>query len=282
MRKIACLILLLVAGVASAQGVVAPPAQAVVRIPSHGGSGTAIATGPGWTLVLSCAHMFEGSDRNKPIVVELASHVTPGERRKVGTRVLAVGRTEINDVSVFLVNVGPVSYVSPVAPPGHRPDPDCWSAGFDELKFPAHCRPAKIVGAHDANSYLTDARPWHGRSGGALIEKKTGYVVGVVSGYSMSPQEAAMAMRNPKYMRPQAAEYAQNAHGSYASLSAIHDILVQAGVEEPGARRAPQADPFGPQQKRIQQGPQDCPGGNCPPPGRQNQQFAPQGFAPRH
>ena len=84
-------------------------------MPSHGGSGTVIATGDGWTLILSCAHCFEGADRVKPLKLDVP-HSAPGEPRKVGTRVLAVGRSAEVDLALIQLNAGPVPYVTPVAP----------------------------------------------------------------------------------------------------------------------------------------------------------------------
>lgn len=196
--------------------------DAVVRLPSHGGSGTIIGTGEGWTLILSCGHCFNGDGRNKAISVEMAHpsptgpvvdrHKTSLPEQKVGVNLLAVDRSL--DLSLIRVNVGPVPYVSPVAPVGYQTDPDCWSCGFDEMSFPLHARPAKIVRIVGTRTE-TDARPWHGRSGGGLIEKKGGYLVGVCSAYS-----------GPKNH----AEYMRGETGIYVSLPAIHKFLRQAGV----------------------------------------------------
>lgn len=234
-----------------AAGAFGGPADAVVLLKSHGGSGTAIATGEGWTLILSCAHCFEGASRNKPIQVAMP-HPAPRPAKRVGLQVMAVGRTESVDLSLIKLNAGPVPYVSPVAPLTCKPK-ECWSIGFDELAMPAQCRPAKIVRL-EGTRYLTDARPWHGRSGGALIDKQSGGLVGVVSAYT-----------GPKNH----AEYHPGANGVYVSLPAIHQFLVKAGVMQStqplpdldGADPSPQfrrADPFG--------GP--CPGGVCPIPYR--------------
>jgi hypothetical protein len=230
---------------AGAAAVHAGPADAVVRLKSHGGSGTAIATGEGWTLILSCAHCFEGPDRTRPIVLDMP-HNAPGLHKKVGVRVLQVGRTETVDLSLIKLNAGPVPYVTPISPLANHPR-ECWSVGYDELKIPAKCRPARIVGQEGSRT-LTDARPWHGRSGGPLIDKETGFLVGVCSAYT-GPSDGV--------------EYRRGEHGIYVSLPAIHAFLVKAGVMRPSAGDA--EDPFAPELRRPR--PFPCPGGSCPIPG---------------
>jgi hypothetical protein len=212
----------------------AGPTDAVARLISHGGSGTAIATGNGWTLILSCAHCFEGRDRQKPLRVNMP-HPAPGEPKKVGLQVLAVGQTADLDLSLVKLNFGPVPYVTPVAPATSKPR-ECWSVGFDEMRIPPQCRPAKIL-RQEGNRYITDSRPWHGRSGGALIDKQSGYLVGVVSAYTGPSNHQ---------------EYDPRGNGIYVSLSAIHRFLANAGVGPRPAPDMPDAggDPFGEQYRR--------------------------------
>lgn len=198
----------------------ADPSDATVRLISHGGSGTIIATGEGWTLILSCAHCFQGQNRNKPVEVHMR-HPAPGQRQKVGVTVLAVSGVQ-DDVSLLRMNVGPVPFVSPVAPIGYAPDGDCWSAGFDAMRMPVHCKPAKIV-SQQGPVYLTDARPNHGRSGGSLIEKRSGYLVGVVSAYS-GPQRNSQS---------DAGDYVPGHHGIYASLTTIQRFLSRVDPSQP-------------------------------------------------
>jgi hypothetical protein len=264
MKKLACLMLFCFAA-----GVSADPGDSVVRIPSHGGSGTVIATGPGWTLVLSCAHCFEGKDRNVPIVIDM-KHPAAGGAQKVGVKLKAVGHTEVNDLSLIELNFGPVPYVTPVGPVGYSTDGcDCWSIGFDEMAFPVHVRPAKILGPWGADSAKTDTSPWHGRSGGALIEKKTGYLMGVVSAYTGErladkkrfPKDTPLDTRLAKH------EYQRGYNGVYVSLPSIHRFLVKAGVmaRQPLLEVQPQI------QFQFQSSPSPspfggCPGGNCPTP----------------
>lgn len=153
--------------------------DSVVMIPSHGGSGSVIATGQGWTLILSCGHMFEDKkDLLHPITLEMPVPIN-GSPQKVGVRVVRVDLD--SDLSLIQLNYGPVTYVSPVAPAGFSPGL-CLSVGYDDMKKPGTWRPAEIV--YSTTKYtFTKQRPWHGRSGGGLLDQRTGYLVGVVSGY---------------------------------------------------------------------------------------------------
>lgn len=155
---------------------------AVVRLPSHGCSGTVIATSAGQSLILSCAHAFQGSDRNKPLAVD-APCPAPGAAQKVGVQLLAVDHQA--DLSLIRLNAGPLPYVAPVAPSGARPAV-CWSVGYDEMKLPPTMRVVRIKG-YEGSRTLTYERPWHGRSGGGLFAQQSGYLVGVVSGYTGPP-----------------------------------------------------------------------------------------------
>jgi hypothetical protein len=150
----------------------------VVRLRSHGASATVIHTEPGRTFLLGCAHAFEGRDRFKAILVD-------GPAAPCGAaRVVAVDFGL--DLSLVEVKAGPVSAVAPVAGPGYRPGPNLLSAGFDEMKTPATVRAAHIIRVdHDVT--WTREPPWHGRSGGALIDAESGQLLGVVSGYVSYP-----------------------------------------------------------------------------------------------
>lgn len=170
----ALLLLLLLASPAFAD-----PKGAIVRIPSHGGSGTVIATGPGWSLILSAAHCFEGSARTKPIALDV---IMPSAAvGRVGIQLL--GTDKAADVALVRLNYGPLPHISPVAPSGFQPGP-CLSGGFDDMKFPGEYRLANIIERSPDGYYYTREAPWHGRSGGGLIDARTGYLVGVCSGYT--------------------------------------------------------------------------------------------------
>ena len=205
------------------------PSDAVVRLTSHGGSGTVIATGEGWSLILTCYHCFNGGSRSKAVAIDMP-HPAPGEAKKVGVKVIALGSMD-NDLALLQLNAGPLPYVSPVAPVGFKPR-DCWSCGYDEMKTPAKVRPATVV-ATWGGTYKTDTRPWHGRSGGGLIDKEKGYLVGVCSAYT-GPSNRAEVMRGE--------------NGIYVSLPAIQRFLAKAKVMKgdtiPDERPEPKFSPF--------------------------------------
>src|SRR6516165_3866838 len=165
----------------SASAQAAPP-DAVVRIPSHEASGTVIQTGPGKTLILSCAYAFEGRQRTAPIMLDVP-HPAPGPARRVGIKLVKVDYNL--DLSVIELSDGPLPYVCPVAPADHVASTRCLSVGFDEMRLPSTRRPAALLGSSGTTTY-TKERPWHGRSGGALIDPNGGYLIGVVQGYEVT------------------------------------------------------------------------------------------------
>jgi len=153
---------------------------AVVRIKSHGASATVIETSQGRSLLLGCGHAYMGEIRAKPMTVDVQSPNTDGTPKKAAIRLLAVDYQA--DLSLVELGDGPLAYVAPVAPAGHQPRLAI-SAGYDDMTWPATVRLATILrtGARDT---MTRERPWHGRSGGGLIDAETGYLIGVVSGYT--------------------------------------------------------------------------------------------------
>src|SRR2546421_12471752 len=60
---------------------------AVVRIISHGCSGTVIYSEEGRSFILSCGHAFRGSDRNRPVVLDVPA-TRPGPPQNPGIQVL--------------------------------------------------------------------------------------------------------------------------------------------------------------------------------------------------
>src|SRR5262249_28648624 len=74
--------------------------------------------------------------------------------------------------SLLELNDGPLYYVCPVAPAGHRPG-RCVSVGYDEMRLPARKASASLLGS-DRGITFTREMPWHGRSGGALIDLDAG------------------------------------------------------------------------------------------------------------
>jgi len=152
--------------------------KAVVRIPSHGISGTIVYSGPGVTDIVSCAHGHDGRNKAKPMKLDIYGN---GEQKAVEIKLMAID--ERNDLTWIRLFDGPLPYVCPVAPKGHRLGAQCRSIGFDEMKFPVTDRPATPY--NHAAFTDTRERPWHGRSGGALVDGK--YLVGVCHGYAGPP-----------------------------------------------------------------------------------------------
>lgn len=206
----------------------ADPTWAVVQLPSHGASATVIQTGPGRTLLLSCAHAFEGKDRYRPIDVDMPAPTSDGPR-KVGVRLLAVDYRR--DLSLIEVPAGPVPYVCPVAP--RLSGSQVLSVGYDGMKKTPDGRPsvikyATILETSDGVTWTREI-PWHGRSGGALIDSNG--LIGVVQGYETSGRR----------------------RGMYVSHQTILDFIAD---PSPLPRPAVQEYRYGPRQ--------DCPNGQCP------------------
>lgn len=157
----------------------AAPEDAVVRITSHGCSGTVVYTTLGRTIILTCGHAFErDTDRRKSIIID-APYPTIGSTRTGGIRLMRLDLK--NDLALVDIRSGPFPYVCHVS--GILPSPNSWckSVGYDEMRSRAINEWHRVLVTR-GNETLTDQRPWHGRSGGALINQQ-GRLVGVVSGY---------------------------------------------------------------------------------------------------
>jgi hypothetical protein len=213
--------------------VLAAPEDAVVKVPSHGGSAVVIQTGAGYTYLLSAAHLFEGKLRHKPITID-APAPTAGQPAHVGVQVLAID--DGRDLSLMLLHAGPLPYVCPVPTAAeYRIFDDLISAGYDEMK-PRTVRPALIVAVDDLWIY-TQQKPWHGRSGGGLIDRRSNMLLGIVSRYEAMPGAAPGQVGN---------------RGVYASRKSILAFLNQragAGASAPpanphAARPRPSLQPF--------------------------------------
>jgi hypothetical protein len=215
------LLLLLPTGEATAQQA-SDPAHAVVRIKSHGASATVIATEQGRSWVLGCCHMFF----NRNDTVDPRALMKPlkfdgfpqsnAPARLSSARVIAFDSHL--DLSLLEVDNGPF-WAIPVAPPGHRPR-TLVSLGYDEMKWPITQRSATLISTQGNTSY-TREMPWHGRSGGGLIDSQALVLVGVVQGYETGP---------PPYQR-----------GLYVSHDAILRFLAPHMQRAPGSTHpAPQ------------------------------------------
>jgi Trypsin-like peptidase domain len=165
-------------------------ANAVVRIPSHGGSGTVIATGQGWSLILTCAHLFaaHGSyplqpsqgELNKPIKLNL---LLPSEQvsgdKKGDTKIVDVDWQ--HDLALLFLKDGPLPFVAPISPVEPTRGQSVLSVGFDGMRLAtggkAGTYEATTIATIDADRIWTVANPNPGRSGGPLLSGQ--YLIGV-------------------------------------------------------------------------------------------------------
>lgn len=194
---VAVALVLLLTALCPAQSTLAPePALAVVRIKSHGASATVIATepgrsgAPGRSWILGCCHQFfaRNSERvdqqllTKPLKLD-GPQQPYAPARLSQARVIAFDSRR--DLSLLEVDNGPWYYL-PVAPPGYRPSQQLLTAGYDEMKWPVTTRPATILKVEGQTTWTVQP-PWHGRSGGGLLDAEGRYLVGVVQAYTGQP-----------------------------------------------------------------------------------------------
>jgi hypothetical protein len=187
----ALIVCLVVFGTAQAQYeqfIPADPQLAVVRIMSHGASGTFIATQPGRSWILSCGHMFtdrqmrpSAAARNKPLWIDACVMYGPAGPAKA--RVLAVDYDA--DLSLIQLDKGPCHYLPVDQSPNRMRK--LVSCGYDEMKWPCLMKPATCLSSADGTIY-TREKPWHGRSGGGLIDAESHTLIGVVQGYETTGQ----------------------------------------------------------------------------------------------
>lgn len=203
MRSLRFVSLLLIAVSALAAGhgraETVPPScvHAVVRVPSHGVSATIIKSEKGKSVLLGCAHGFNRNERNPTIRLDVP--VPEGtEPRKADIKLLAVDHDI--DLSLILLEDGPLPYVAPVAPPGYKPGTNILSVGYDGMEWPAKKLPNTILGT-SPNTTFTKERPGHGRSGGALLDADKGYVIGVVQGYEIGGQRRGLYISHAAILR---------------------------------------------------------------------------------
>jgi hypothetical protein len=193
------------------------------------GSGTVIWTGPGKTLILSCAHMFTDRNgrpqRDQKITIDAPSP-NPGAIVRPGITLIAIDYER--DLSLIQINTGPLPYVTPIAPAGHRTDPSkVLSVGYDGDKTIGRdgstkgvvAVPARILESQGMRTWTAEA-PREGRSGGPLLDANVGVVIGVVVGYEVERD------------RP--------GRGIYVSHASILKFLGQEGqAAQPVAQRPP-------------------------------------------
>lgn len=185
MRRIALFAVLLLAQATFALEPASDPNLAVVRIKSHGASGTVISTTDGKSYILSCAHMFfaefGGLDAKllkKPFSIDGPAQPYAPNKPAV-SRLIGVDAEA--DLSLIEIDNGPFHYI-PIAPQGRQPGQRLLSAGYDDMKWPVTNQWVTILSI-DLNYIFTRERPWHGRSGGGLFDYDAKLLFGVVEAY---------------------------------------------------------------------------------------------------
>jgi hypothetical protein len=209
--RIGVLLFWILAVVVRADGPAADPAQAMVRIKSHGASATVITTTHGKSWLLGCAHMFlDNQDRPSPALraKRLALDGPPQPQAVFsGTRPARLLAYDHElDLSLIELDNGPFAFV-PVAPRGHRPSKHLLSLGYDEMRWPVTHKAATLLGSKGNTTY-TQERPWHGRSGGGLIDfgepgvSAPGvYLIGVVQGYELTGSRRGLYVSHEAILR---------------------------------------------------------------------------------
>lgn len=173
-------------------------ALAVVRLPSHGASATIIETRRGRTLLLGCGHAFAGLGRRKPLVADVpASHPVDVPKR-AGVHLLDVDYDL--DLSLVVVDDGPMEFSVAVADPGHTPGPHLLSVGYDEMLWPAQSNAVHLAALTSIVTFTWE-RPRHGRSGGGLFDVDAGCLIGVVQGYELTAPGRGMYVSHAAILR---------------------------------------------------------------------------------
>lgn len=179
------------------------PNLAAVRIKSHGASGTIIATSEGKSWILSCAHMlFDSRDRIDPGLAgkkfRLDGPVQPyAPKQTAEVTLLAVDGPA--DLSLLEIANGPFHYV-PIAPRGHKPSRSLRSVGYDNLAWPVTNEHASLLATLGEWTY-TREKPWHGRSGGGLIDLEGRCLIGVVHGYEVTGRQRGIYVSHDAVLR---------------------------------------------------------------------------------
>lgn len=216
---------------------------AVVEIPSHGLSGNVVHTEGssaahprGWTLILTAAH---AGRFHVPPVINAPSLKGAGKPIKASPRWIAWDREA--DLALAELQYGPWPYVVRIAPTGFEPTGSAWSCGYDGgTDYYRGQRPAKKVSAHvagsDGNRFEVRPAPIPGRSGGGLIDRPSGYLIGICSTRELD------GMGRPTGLR-----------GWYVNLKTIQGFCDRAWPT-PRSRQQPR--------RALQQLLQPCPGGH--------------------
>lgn len=215
----------------------------VVRIVSHGCSGTVISTYSGHTWILGCAHAYWDENERPSLAAQKKRHVIdiPSiTKDPIVGNATVVAVDNQRDLSLLHLDVGPVPFEAMIpATDGYVPG-RMWSCGYDKMRLPGSGKPqvypATFVPGYDSRAKLksrTKETPVPGRSGGAIIDER-GFVIGVCS------------------------EYDTRGGGVYASLPSIQAFVkahgfIHVGPGSPAQGPVQQQAQSAPPQKYIQQ-----------------------------
>lgn len=181
----------------------ADPTLASVRIKSHGGSGTIIATMEGRSWILSCAHLFTDqqgrpseAERAKPLRID--GPLQPFAIKKRAEARLLACDYEL-DLSLIEIENGPFFQV-PVARRGHVPSKNLVSLGYDNMAWPITRQGVTLLGSRGITTFTVE-KPWHGRSGGGLIDLDNHCLIGVVQGFEINHAERGLYVSHAALLR---------------------------------------------------------------------------------
>jgi len=138
-----------------------------------------------------------------------------------------VGCDRQADLALIGLDVGPMPYVARIAPVHIRPT-IALSCGYDSMAGPPQLARTKdgqvqqmgsqgkpgewqtthVLGLDREGVLWTHETPWHGRSGGGLLARDTGWLIGVCLGYTIPPSPPG---------------------GIYVGLPTIHSFLTSCG-----------------------------------------------------
>lgn len=193
------------------------PAQAqVVRVASHGASGTVIDSRVGKNLILTCAHAFDDAEsRARPIVLR-------GQTGLRSARLVAIDYAR----DLALLESGDKVQLIPVPPAplrdeSHPANPGYMSAGYEQGRDLEYY-PATLKQTGPEWTYTVE-EPRGGRSGGALMRPDDGRLYGVVVGFQVN-------------------EVTKERRGVYASLASVHRFLADHKAGKNAVPRMPYAE----------------------------------------
>jgi hypothetical protein len=162
----------------------AEPQDAAVRIPSHGCTGTVIATGPGESWILTCGHAFEGAGRGKAITVD-APAPQAGHARQDKTGIALAKLDYRADLALVRLPLGPLPFVAPVASEPPRPGETLLAVGHAKMGWPSNLRRVRVIDLSGPWLHTLE-KPTPGDSGGPVLNSR-GEVVGTCTGFEGGP-----------------------------------------------------------------------------------------------